>query len=58
MAKYAVKINFCGSIQFHVEAEHESEAQTKAEDMFDELSSADVVRAICEVDAEDAIEEE
>lgn len=56
--KYVVNVHFDGCIQFHVNADHEPEAQSKAEDMFAELSPEDIVRAICEVNAEDAIKED
>lgn len=57
MAKYVVNVHFDGCIQFHVNAEHEPEAQAVAENMFAELCPEEVVRAICEVNAEDAVKE-
>ena len=56
--RYCVNVHFDGAVQFHVDAEHEVEAQAVAEGMFAELCPEDVVRAICEVNAEDAIETE
>ena len=56
--KYWVNVHFDGAVQFLVDAEHDVEAQAAAEAKFAELSPEEVVRAICEVNAEDAIKQE
>ena len=52
MKKYRVIVRFDGAIGYDVEAENAEDAEEKAFDLFDDEYDSNVVKSICNTDAE------
>ena len=58
MKNYTVIIHYAGAVNIQVEAENEEQAHKKAEQVFDEISDADLISGLGDIHICDCWEEE